>query len=131
MSETSRWSKALARHRRAGVLRDWSGQKGKETMNMNTSGHTPGPWIIEPYQGLFSYRIIGPRGGMLALCGTANAALIAAAPDLLAAMKEVLQCDKQSPKPRGDGCRRCGQGGAMDNGREYYRTIREVSPRRS
>jgi hypothetical protein len=121
-------------------LRDWSGQKGKETMNMNTSGHTPGPWTVRAYRGLFSCRVIGPQGGMLALCGTANAALIAAAPDLLAAMKEVLQWQAATPAKYRMGAEQIAQmqrviakaeGGAMDNGREYYHTVRGVAPRRS
>lgn len=60
-----------------------------------TAQHTPGPWRNEP--GLIQDCIIGPdnravvaiydRGGPQ---GEANANLIAAAPDLLAALRELL-----------------------------------------
>jgi hypothetical protein len=74
---------------------------------MNTPNHTPGPWKFDPVWSL----IIGPEGGeqqIAAIHGSqlvpkrqaqANAALIAAATDLLAACQAVLRGLELSPLP--------------------------------
>lgn len=50
--------------------------------------HTPGPWRVE--EDCFDQlRIVGPKGGAIAIhVGEANAALVAAAPELLKALEE-------------------------------------------
>jgi hypothetical protein len=80
-------------------------QHSNQKPNMSTTSHTPGPWIVEkPYQqhGMF---ISGPNTGLICklyspdvhLCNLnipvsveANARLIAAAPELLAALYDAL-----------------------------------------
>jgi len=68
-------------------------------MKTHTHTHTPGPWAVDPVlRGGPWYRIEsehGPAIGWVAQVqhpNSANAALIAAAPELLAALKE---CAKQ------------------------------------
>jgi hypothetical protein len=60
----------------------------------NEAKHTPGPWKVEPYPLNVCAPGASPRGNDLAICtcdgpadetGIANARLIAASPDLLAA----------------------------------------------
>lgn len=60
--------------------------------------HTPGPWIVDPdMRGLGNLPVAGVRsfdGISIANCGTdghANARLIAAAPDLLAALQQMMR----------------------------------------
>lgn len=68
----------------------------------HTMGHTPGPWEadIEDVGTLLHRAVIGPRGELVADCDAyrlsgeetaANARLIAAAPDLLDALHELLR----------------------------------------
>ncbi len=68
---------------------------------------TPGPWIVETwptkYPDLFEYNVLAPRGwtnqdGTLQTCGVVSgldseddARLIAAAPDILAALQQLRQ----------------------------------------
>ena len=68
---------------------------------MNESKHTPGPWVAravpsskweteildEEGYSIFAITKIGPRQ---AVCNRANALLIAAAPDMLATLEELL-----------------------------------------
>lgn len=63
----------------------------------NTTAHTPGPWTLEPgIGGGFSGMISGPEHSVAAVCNyypkavLANALLIAAAPDLLAACEAAI-----------------------------------------
>lgn len=66
--------------------------------------HTPGPWTVNPWQARVDCGVIDPDGDLLPVCQMlwptdyrsepetlANALLIAAAPDLLAAAKRSLQ----------------------------------------
>jgi hypothetical protein len=54
--------------------------------------HTPGPWVAETYDGFNDVRIES-NNGPIAIVGTgkgeANAALIAAAPEMLEALEEL------------------------------------------
>jgi hypothetical protein len=76
--------------------------------------HTPGPWIVEThstkYPDLFTYSIIAPNGytepdGSMCRCAVGmgefdsleDASLIAAAPDLLKALKELLTAVRHMP----------------------------------
>jgi hypothetical protein len=67
---------------------------------MAESKHTPGPWTYEvdrcaacTERGEAEYCVFGPPGGYHApFSNEADARLIAAAPDLLAALKELEQC---------------------------------------
>jgi hypothetical protein len=66
---------------------------------MGKSKHTPGPWIAEPMVGRGAW-VKGSNGTWAALsCGDsdleaeANACLIAAVPDLLDALKEIVAAD--------------------------------------
>jgi len=53
--------------------------------------HTPGPWRVEP-DGQGCDRVVGPRGTVADTIGNeANARLIAAAPDVLAALKRYVE----------------------------------------
>ena len=78
--------------------------------------HTPGPWMVHPYinqQGPHNKaKDVGPNGLALAVAlgrfeaawseeDEANARLIAAAPDLLAALKDVMEGDhyEECPTP--------------------------------
>lgn len=62
--------------------------------------HTPGPWFISPNQNYI--RAIGVHGWNIATIEDqppyteANAKLIKSAPDLLEALKELLECDYTS-----------------------------------
>jgi len=59
---------------------------------MTDTQHTPGPWAIEP-DALGEYSIVTDNGGTIAdIYGRnpANARLIAAAPDLLAALERLV-----------------------------------------
>lgn len=79
--------------------------------------HTPGPWTIDTnMRGLHNVPVIGVRSGdeAVANCGTsgdANARLIAAAPDLLAALQALVQ--RLDPlgedAPDSAECRVCGK----------------------
>jgi len=66
---------------------------------MAQSKHTPGPWRTGGNE-LSAFNVYGPTGDLIAQClSTANARLIAAAPELLAALQMALPalewCDKQ------------------------------------
>lgn len=55
--------------------------------------HTPGPWIAQPDKDSLGGWAIGVKGKAIdeiAVCDERNARLIAAAPDLLAALQEVV-----------------------------------------
>lgn len=62
-----------------------------------TSKHTPGPWHVDgdnvfgQCENWFGYLICEPLGGTPEQA-QANAALIAAAPDLLATLEEIVDC---------------------------------------
>ena len=66
-------------------------------MNNQKVGHTPGPWAVEgPSSPKVESAVINGASGMVAYChgrcyqeATANARLIAAAPDLLEACERV------------------------------------------
>lgn len=69
---------------------------------MNTTKHTPGPWLIATYESFGN--VLSPHSkNKIAMVydagvnsqgiGVANAQLIAAAPDLLEACKAVLHCN--------------------------------------
>jgi hypothetical protein len=63
---------------------------------MTDSKHTPGPWVIDPCGDILGNRNTPTDNGLICgMCedrrdaeGAANARLIAAAPELLAALKE-------------------------------------------
>lgn len=59
---------------------------------MKHSKHTPGPWTIETYHNAF-FRIVRDRDSaeLPSECGPANAALIAAAPELLEALERIFR----------------------------------------
>ena len=60
------------------------------------SAHTPGPWHYKPHVADSNYMLIfcssdqHEGDNLRGYCGEANARLIAAAPDLLAALKAIL-----------------------------------------
>lgn len=57
-----------------------------------TQTHTPGPWatvLVDPYDSL--YTIENPDGLVICEASTANARLIAAAPELLEALEWAIQ----------------------------------------
>ena len=59
---------------------------------MTDATHTPGPWAVSQPSGNY---IAAPTGGIAALtygATKADAHLIAAAPDLLAAMQRIVEC---------------------------------------
>ena len=59
---------------------------------MTDASHTPGPWAVSQPSGNY---IAAPTGGIAALtygATKADAHLIAAAPDLLAAMQRIVEC---------------------------------------
>lgn len=67
-----------------------------------TDAHTPAPWLIAPHE---SRRVVRADGRSIAWCGTypedeaiANARLIAAAPDLLDALRAVLAAERFSAR---------------------------------
>jgi hypothetical protein len=72
-------------------------------MKTNLQNHTPGDWSISEYPNGFNLEIVAPDGIVCTAKGTsgtkaetrANARLIAASPDLLAALEstEALACD--------------------------------------
>ncbi|MDP2227579.1 MAG: hypothetical protein Q8J78_08900 [Moraxellaceae bacterium] len=72
--------------------------------------HTPGPWILGAGKGL---RIMGPRGVTVANVpftdeqGRTDAKLIAAAPEMLAALKAVLVLFEESIWIGGDKEEKC------------------------
>lgn len=84
------------------------------------SAHTPGPWMFVgplPMVGggrAFSVETVIPEGGMAVALVTANgddepqsridAALIAAAPDLLAALVDLMECDLEVTGPDAAEC---------------------------
>ena len=65
------------------------------------SKHTPGPWRFEPHSVDSNYMLIycsntpGEGDNVRGYCGAANARLIAAAPDLLEALRQM--CDRWEP----------------------------------
>lgn len=77
--------------------------------------HMPGPWQIDARlwfptnskieKGPLRYTIKGPNGELVCDCfrrddeGNVDANLIAAAPDMLAALKEVIACNQMSEYP--------------------------------
>ena len=75
------------------------------------TAHTPGPWIVEHPYGEPGVFVSGPRTELIAKLylvaeAEANAALIAAAPELLAALeKMVARWDALSVEDLGPGCR--------------------------
>lgn len=64
------------------------------------ANHTPGPWVIDPCGDILGNRNTETDNGLIcAMCtdrddgeGTDNARLIAAAPELLEALEELLFC---------------------------------------
>lgn len=74
---------------------------------MSTTKHTPGPWRVERQNGgptTGEWMIAGAKPGYLAEvrdcgsgCAKANARLIAAAPELLDALEDVLWCIDHGP----------------------------------
>lgn len=64
---------------------------GDSRREMNMSGHTEGPWVVSSYRGWACVRDAkGQIIAKLVLNNPANTSLIAAAPDLLAALKNIL-----------------------------------------
>ena len=66
------------------------------------SQHTPGPWKVVPYEKDSAWECIEARGAHLACVSKAenpaNARLIAAAPELLAALEQMAaECRKKGP----------------------------------
>jgi hypothetical protein len=63
------------------------------------SKHSPGPWRFEPHSVDSNYMLIycsntpGEGDHVRGYCGAANARLIAAAPDLLQALQELLNAN--------------------------------------
>jgi len=63
--------------------------------------HTSGPWVVGTTDGHKTFNITGPQGSLpyIAIVGeermenSANARLIAAAPELLAALRAILEVD--------------------------------------
>lgn len=68
-------------------------------MKNNKPQHTPGPWTVREDQA-FTFRIIGPKTkDGLAICGTKeDANLIAAAPDVLEALEQLVSDITQCPE---------------------------------
>jgi len=75
------------------------------------SAHTPGPWRLDLDEKLGDWQVIDTTGTRVvadrpsnyeANNGPANARLIAAAPDLLAACEALLNCTSTNAKPCGD-----------------------------
>ena len=71
--------------------------------------HTPGPWRLTPYSSIVGRGVVAPRGIVVATVtgdgalpvAKANGALIAAAPDLLEALRALVEC--KDVKDRLDG----------------------------
>jgi len=79
------------------------------------SGHTPGPWVVEPGKPLM---VVAERGGFAVILSEpgkkitradkANACLIATAPDLLQALHDELSPSRSDCNDRRCGnCTRC------------------------
>ena len=75
-----------------------------------TTKHTPGPWSVAETRHNYDTVIRGPRGEPIALTliagytkkeGTANSALLAAAPDLLEALKWMVLRTEEGGYPDG------------------------------
>ena len=60
----------------------------------NKSKHTPGPWKKQVIAGRFYYKIYTDTEHIAETDKTENAQLIAAAPELLAALERVLECHR-------------------------------------
>ena len=63
------------------------------------SAHTPGPWIVSHDPDAYSDDdyCIGPPDGkvdQIAVCSKRDAALIAAAPDMYAVLRELVECSQ-------------------------------------
>lgn len=57
------------------------------------SGHSPGPWRVEEYQGDVVLHVLDAKGrDIIRLVEAADARLIAAAPELLSALSWALSC---------------------------------------
>ena len=72
-----------------------------------STAHTPGPWITNGYRYIYGpdYYILCDVGP-IDIVSSANARLIAAAPELLAALKALLQLDESDERIRGESMRR-------------------------
>lgn len=63
---------------------------------MTQDKHTPGPWRVFDEDKVVA---VAPYGRLIAECGVANARLIAAAPDMLESLEEVLPIVEAFGKP--------------------------------
>ena len=75
-------------------------------MSAEKVAHTPGPWRATPHSSIVGTGIVANRGivvasvlGVPEVC-QANAHLIASAPDLLAALKDLLDEQENAPLER-------------------------------
>ena len=71
---------------------------------MRNLQHTPGPWKFSLFDGEPNVALVQMRHGFATVHGTrvgrvANAHLMAAAPDLLSALREIVDIESQSTDP--------------------------------
>lgn len=66
------------------------GQDTKTERSEGAAKHTPGPWIVDAHPRRDYPRVTGARGAFVADCNEEDASLIAAAPNLMAALLEVV-----------------------------------------
>jgi hypothetical protein len=59
-------------------------------MNTTQQTHTPGPWTLQPIGDETEFNILGAGRELIATVSDNDARLIAAAPELLAALEEVM-----------------------------------------
>jgi hypothetical protein len=93
-------------------------------------GHTPGPWVLGEYGSPRGTFFLTAIGGMRLLssmrCGQQNAALIAAAPELLEALRDAVDDLEQTLRWRGEGWE-CSEDELLGHYRSVISKATEVS----